>query len=233
LQGGVMMLLELIDIYKGYGIPGSRSFRPVLYGLNWRLDAGKRVGIVGPSGSGKTTFLNLAGALDRPDSGEVVFNGKQVTSFSDTEMAWFRNRELGFVFQQHHLLPQCTLWENVLLPVLAAKKKADVSDKAWAEYLLKKTGIWEQRNQKPAELSGGECQRTAVVRALINRPELLLADEPTGALDEKNAAILSELLTGLSREEGIALVTVTHEPELAAMMDEVYLLHEGRATKQN
>ncbi len=226
-----MMLLELRDVFKGYGIPGSHSFRPVLSGLNWHLEAGKRVGIVGPSGSGKTTLLNLVGALDRPDSGEVVFNGKPTSDFSDAELAWFRNRELGFVFQQHHLLPQCTLWENVLFPVLAGKKRAESSDKAWAEYLLKKTGVWKQRNQKPSEMSGGECQRTAVVRALINKPKLLLADEPTGALDVKNATILSELLSGLSRDEGVTLVTVTHAPDLAARMDEVFSLSEGKITR--
>lgn len=222
-----MMILVLNNVYKGYGIPGSHAFRPVLTGVNWQLEAGSRAGIVGPSGSGKTTLLNLIGALDHPDSGEVIMNGKPIHGFSGNELAAFRNRELGFVFQQHHLLPQCTLMENVLLPVLAAKKKADTTDKAWATHLLKKTGIWEQRDQKPGEMSGGECQRTAVVRALINKPKLVLADEPTGALDEENAAILSDLLAGMSREEGITLVTVTHSPELASRMDRVFYLHGG------
>ena len=227
-----MELLKLNPVYKGYAIPGSHSVRPVLSGLNWQLDAGVSVGITGPSGSGKTTLLNLIGGLDRPDSGEVVLKGKSITDFSEAELAWFRNHELGFVFQQHHLLPQCTLWENVLLPVLAGKKKADASDRGWSEYLLKKTGIWDQRNQKPAELSGGECQRTAVVRALINKPALLLADEPTGALDELNAANLSELLVSLSRDEGITLITVTHSHDLAEKMDRRYILHEGKLTER-
>ncbi len=223
-------LLFLKDIHKGYGRAGSHSFRPVLEGLNWKLEAGTRTGIVGPSGSGKTTLLNLIGALDRPDQGEILFNGRDISGYNDAELALFRNRQLGFVFQQHHLLPQFTLFENVLLPLLAFKKKVIPEKRQWAEYLLKKTGIWDQRNQKPGELSGGECQRTAVVRALVNKPRLLLADEPTGALDEENAAILADLLIGLSREEGVTLVTVTHSPELAARMERIYHLRNGQLT---
>jgi ABC-type lipoprotein export system ATPase subunit len=134
---------------------------------------------------------------------------------------------LGFVFQQHHLLPQCTLFENVLLPVLPLKKKVSDDDMLWAEHLLKKTGIWEVRNQKPGEMSGGECQRAAVVRALVNKPSMILADEPTGALDEKNADILGDLLVTICREEGITLVTVTHSATLAAKMNTLIHLRNG------
>jgi lipoprotein-releasing system ATP-binding protein len=221
------MQLQLNNISKGYGITGSHAFRPVLVNLNWQVEAGSRIGIVGPSGSGKSTLLNIAGALDRPDSGQVLFDNQDISCFTDGELAYFRNRELGFIFQQHFLLPQCTLWENVLLPVLPFKKKVTENDRKWAEHLLKKTGIWQQRYQKPGEMSGGECQRTAVVRALINKPGLLLADEPTGALDEQNASNLSDLLLHLSQDEGITLVTVTHSAELAAKMDLVYTLHNG------
>ena len=126
-----------------------------------------------------------------------------------------------------HLLPQCTLLENVLLPTLPLKGAAGKAEKDWAEYLLRKVGIWEQRNQKPSVLSGGECQRTAVVRALINKPQLILADEPTGALDEQNAGNLAELLNHISSEEGVSLIIVTHSPELASQMDKTYTLKNG------
>ena len=221
------MLLQLKNIGKGYGEAGTHSYRPVLQNLNLEIEKGSRLAIIGPSGSGKTTLLNLIGALDLPDSGEVIFNGKNITSYSKNELADFRNRHLGFVFQMHHLMPQLTLWENVLLPVLPqGKVTKEIS--SWAEYLIKKVGIWEQRNQKPSEMSGGECQRTAVVRALINKPELILADEPTGALDEANAAALTELMIKLSDEEKVTLVTVTHSTEMAASMDKRLTLKNGQ-----
>lgn len=221
-------LLVLKEVFKGYGRPGSHSFRPVLAGLNWELEAGTRTAIVGPSGSGKTTLLNLIGALDRPDRGEICFNGRDISGYSEPELALFRNSVLGFVFQQHHLLPQLTLLENVLLPLLATKKAASAVERQWAESLLHQTGLWEQRHQKPGELSGGECQRTAVVRALINKPQLLLADEPTGALDEKNASLLADLLLSISREQGLTLVTVTHSPDVASRMDQRFHLRDGQ-----
>lgn len=221
------MLLQLKNIYKGYGQAGAHNFRPVLTGLELEAGAGERIAIVGRSGSGKTTLLNIIGALDVPDKGEVIFDGKNITTFTKKELAGFRNRHLGFVFQLHHLMPQLTLYENVLLPLLA-RGKVTRQQVEWAEYLIQKVGIWEQRNQKPSEMSGGECQRTAVVRALVNKPELVLADEPTGALDEENAFALSELLIRLSREENLTLITVTHSPELARKMDKRYLLKNGK-----
>lgn len=220
------MLLQLKNISKGYGEAGTHSFRPVLKGLNLELEKGQKVAIIGPSGSGKTTLLNLVGALDTPDSGEILFNETNITGYSLTQLAAFRNQNLGFVFQMHHLMPQLSLWENVLLPLLP-QGKVTQKQKEWAEYLIRKVDIWEQRDQKPAEMSGGECQRTAVVRALINKPELILADEPTGALDEANANALSELLIYLSEEEGVTLVTVTHSAELARKMDKKFVLRNG------
>ena len=222
------MILQLKNISKGYGDPAKSNFRKVLDELNLEVDTNQKIAIAGPSGSGKTTLLNLIGTLDQPDSGEIFFNGKKITGYSLEELAHFRNRELGFVFQMHHLLPQCTLWENILLPVLPIKKVVGKEEKAWAEHLLRKVGIWEQRFQKPSELSGGECQRTAVVRALINKPQLILADEPTGALDEQNANNLADLLNHLSGEEGVSLVVVTHSSELASQMDKVYHLKNGK-----
>ncbi len=221
------MLLQLKNISKGYGEKGTHSFRQVLNELNLEIGKGEKIAIIGPSGSGKTTLLNMIGALDLPNSGEVVFSGQNITGYSKKELANFRNQHLGFVFQLHHLMPQLTLWENVLLPLLA-QGKISTDQKEWAEYLVKKVGIWEQRKQKPAEMSGGECQRTAVVRALINKPQLILADEPTGALDENNAVALSELLIQLSVEENLTLITVTHSSELAQKMDKKYLLRNGK-----
>jgi len=222
------MILQLKNISKGYGDPSKSNFRKVLDGLNLEVDTNQKIAIAGPSGSGKTTLLNLIGTLDQPDAGEILFKGERITGYSQEELAHFRNRELGFVFQMHHLLPQCTLWENVLLPVLPIKKVVGKEEKAWAEHLLRKVGIWERRFQKPSELSGGECQRTAVVRALINKPQLILADEPTGALDEQNANNLTDLLNHLSGEEGVSLVVVTHSSELASQMDQVYHLKNGK-----
>jgi len=221
------MLLQLQNISKGYGQPGTHSYRPVLNKLNLELNAGQKVAVVGPSGSGKTTLLNLMGTLDLPDEGKINFEGKDITGYSKTELAAFRNRQLGFVFQLHHLMPQLTLWENVLLPLLPQGNKISKEEKDWAEYLIQKVGIWEQRDQKPSQMSGGECQRTAVVRALINKPKLVLADEPTGALDEDNAAALTELLIKLSSDEGVTLVTVTHSTAMAEQMDKVYKLKNG------
>lgn len=222
------MLLQLQNISKGYGQIGTHSFRPVLKELSLEINKGEKIAIIGPSGSGKTTLLNLIGALDLPDFGEVIFDNKNITGYSKKELAAFRNQHLGFIFQMHHLMPQLTLWENVLLPLLPQGKKILKVQKDWAEYLIEKVGIGEQRNQKPAEMSGGECQRTAVVRALINKPQLILADEPTGALDEENAKALSELLIQLSNEENITLVTVTHSTELAGKMDKKLILKNGK-----
>jgi ABC-type lipoprotein export system ATPase subunit len=222
------MLLQLQNITKGYGQPGTHSYRPVLKDLNLELTQGEKVAIVGPSGSGKTTLLNLIGALDLPETGKVLFEGTDITGYSKNELAGFRNKKLGFIFQLHYLMPQLTLWENVLLPLLPQGNKISKEKKDWAEHLIRKVGIWEQRNQKPSEMSGGECQRTAVVRALINKPKLILADEPTGALDEDNAAALSELLIQLSNEENMTLVTVTHSTELAGKMDKKFTLKNGK-----
>lgn len=222
------MLLQLQNITKGYGEPGTHSYRPVLKELGLEVGKGEKIAIVGPSGSGKTTLLNLIGALDQPEDGEILFNSKNITGYSKTELASFRNKHLGFIFQLHHLMPQLTLMENVLLPLLPQGKNITKEHKEWAEHLIQKVGIWEQREQKPSQLSGGECQRTAVVRALINKPELLLADEPTGALDEENADALTELLVNLSDEEGVTLITVTHAAVLADRMDKKYTLKNGK-----
>lgn len=221
------MLLSLTDITKGFGIPGEQSFRPVLQDLSLEVREGESIAILGPSGSGKTTLLNLIGGLDHPDGGTVTFKGREITGYTRMEMDRYRNSEIGFVFQFHHLLPQCTLLENVLIPTLVSREeKSRIMDRA--EVLMKRVGIWEFRDQVPSKLSGGECQRAAVVRAMINGPSLLLADEPTGALDRGNVDTMAELLTELNRENGLTLLLVTHSAGLAEKMGRTLELRNGK-----
>jgi lipoprotein-releasing system ATP-binding protein len=221
-EGGI---LSLSNISKSY--PSGTTFRKVLDNLSLEVKKGETIAIVGPSGSGKTTLLNIIGTLDKADSGETLFEGTDLMKMDSNELPSFRNRKIGMVFQLHHLLPQCTLWENVLIPTLPLKLNNGEAEMR-AEALLKRTGIWEQRFQKPSELSGGECQRAAVVRALINQPSLILADEPTGALDHENALKLTELLLELNKEQGTALIVVTHSMELASKMERVYQITDGK-----
>jgi len=201
----------------------------VLDKLDLEVTEGESLAIVGPSGSGKTTLLNMAGGLDHPDGGSVVYRGTDITVYSPAEMDRYRNREVGFVFQFHHLLPQCTLLENVLLPTLL-DRHGSREHAGRAEKLLKRVGIWEHRDKTPSTLSGGECQRAAVVRAMINAPSLLLADEPTGALDSGNVEALAGLLLELNREDNVTLVVVTHSLSLASKMGRILELKEGRLT---
>jgi len=220
-------MLHIQNISKSYPIAAGLMKHKVLDQLSIKIDTGETVAIVGPSGTGKTTLLNILGSLDKADEGSVFIDGKDIMLLNAKSQPEFRNQKIGMVFQLHHLLPQCTLWENVLLPTIPLKKNKAKAEKR-AEALLKRTGIWEQRFQKPSELSGGECQRAAVVRALINNPSIILADEPTGALDEENAEKLSELLLELNKEMGTTLIVVSHSPTLAAKMDKVYQLHNGK-----
>ena len=218
-------LLDLSGVVKRF--PGLAA--PVLDGLNLRLAVGEAAAIVGPSGSGKSTLLNLIGALDTPDSGRVVLDGHDLTALGEKALAQVRSRTVGMVFQLHHLLPQCTALENVLLPTLAGGPETRTeAAETRARRLLARVGLGERLNHRPGQLSGGERQRAAVVRALINEPRLLLADEPTGALDRASADTLAALLVELNREEGVALLVITHAPELAARMGRVYTLQDGR-----
>lgn len=220
------MFLKLENITKGYGTPKSANYQLVLNNILLEVQEGESIAIIGPSGSGKTTLLNLIGSLDKPDKGRILFKGIDITGLSNEKMVRFRNKEIGFVFQMHHLLPQCTLLENVLLPTLPDKYDKDAKQRA--EALIKKVGLWDHQNKKPQLLSGGECQRAAVVRAMINNPGLLLADEPTGALDHENAVHLINLLIELNREDKVTLLMVTHSGELAGKMDKVFRLKEGK-----
>jgi ABC-type lipoprotein export system ATPase subunit len=223
------MLLKLENITKGFGSRADQTYRPVLDHLNLEITKGEQIAILGPSGSGKTTLLNLIGGLDYPDDGAVQFQGEDITRFSTQEMDRFRNERVGFVFQFHHLLPQCTLLENVLIPALVDREKSERSKKLKrAEELMKRVGIWEYKDKLPGKLSGGECQRAAVVRAMINSPSLLLADEPTGALDRENVEKMADLLLELNREDQLTLLVVTHSTDLARRMGKTLELRNGK-----
>lgn len=224
------MLLSLKNITKGFGDPADPSHRAVLENLSLEVEEGESIAILGPSGSGKTTLLNLIGGLDHPDRGSVHFKDQDITGFSTAEMDRYRNRQIGFVFQFHHLLPQCTLLENVLVPALVNPGSRPEKNER-AEALMKRVGIWEYRNKLPGKLSGGECQRAAVVRAMINAPSLLLADEPTGALDRENVGTMADLLLDLNREDGLTLLLVTHSIDLAGRMGKILELTGGDLRK--
>jgi ABC-type lipoprotein export system ATPase subunit len=194
----------------------------VLHDLSLEVKRGDSLAIMGPSGSGKTTLLNLIAALDSADGGSIEFNGQNLAALSAAELDKYRSHSIGQVFQLHHLLPQCTLLENVLIPTLARPDKPRRGFyKERAGDLIRRMGLWEVRDQLPGQLSGGECQRTAVARALINDPEMILADEPTGALDEVNALNLIELLLEINKIDGKTIIMVTHSPELAGKMGRV------------
>lgn len=224
----MMMLLELKKIAKTFEIPAADKTMTVLEDISFRIDQGESMAVVGPSGSGKSTLLNIIGALERPTSGDVFFAGKNLANLRDSELSAIRNREIGFIFQLHHLLPQCTVLENVLIPTIplgVKKNKNEVMRRA--KTLLEKVALKERMDFFPAVLSGGELQRAAVVRALINKPKLILADEPTGSLDKESSENLGRLLVDLNREEGVALITVTHSMELARLMGKVFILQNG------
>lgn len=223
-----MSLISLSHISKSYSEPGSGNVVPVLRDVSLTIEAGESVAIVGPSGCGKSTLLNILGTLDVPDQGEFIFDGSSIAGSPAEKLAALRSEKVGFIFQLHHLMPQCTVLENVLLPTLALKTKPDAATlQQRAEALLKSVGLQDRLNWKPAQLSGGERQRVAVVRALINQPKVILADEPTGALDEKNAESLTSLLLELQQTTGTTLVMVTHHPAQAARMGRTLKLHEG------
>jgi ABC-type lipoprotein export system ATPase subunit len=221
-------MLELINVGKTYESPGDTGDVCILKDITLKLDEGQSLVIVGPSGSGKSTLLNIIGALDRPTSGRVLFNGKDLAALDETELAIIRNRQIGFVFQLHHLLPQCTVLENVLVPTITAKTQSSNQEaRDRAIDLLQRVGLKEFLMHRPGELSGGQRQRVAVVRALINQPKLLLADEPTGSLDREASENIADLLVELNRSEKVTLIVVTHSRELAKRMGRVMELTEG------
>lgn len=227
------MLLEIRNLTKTYRAPDGGDAVDVLRGVDLTLEAGATLSIVGPSGSGKSTVLNIVGALDKADSGEVIVDGQDVEKLRDDELAAYRNTTVGFIFQLHHLLPQCTILENVLVPTLATPRADREELRTRAETLLDSVGLKHRLHHRPGELSGGERQRVAVARSLINRPKLLLADEPTGALDRVNAARLVDLLVELNRTQGVTLIMVTHAPDLAQRMGRVLELVDGKLVEKS
>jgi len=221
-------LLRLADVTKHYApLEGGEHVR-VLAGVNLEIQAAESLAILGPSGCGKTSLLNIIGTLDQPSTGRVILHGEDLSRLKPAQLAALRNRQIGFVFQSHHLLPQCTVWENVLVPTLACENEV-VRDGApdRARRLLERVGLGARLRHRPGQLSGGERQRVAVVRALINQPLLLLADEPTGALDRAAAEQLGQLLVELNREAGVALIVVTHSLELARRLGRMLELRDG------
>lgn len=222
-------IVQLRQVSKSYQASPQSPVQEVLRGVDLRIAPSESLAITGPSGCGKSTLLHILGTLDRPDSGTVTLFGEDASALDDAGLSRLRSNRIGFIFQLHHLLPQLTALENVLVPTLAGTDKPDrTAAAARARKLLDRVGLGAHTDKKPAQLSGGEQQRVAVVRALIRQPGLLLADEPTGALDAANGAALMSLLLELNAELGTALVMVTHDPKLAALMKRPLRIVEGK-----
>ena len=214
-------MLEAKNITKSYGD------LKVLNGIDFSVNLGETVSIVGASGAGKSTLLHILGTLDNPDSGSLEMNGKNIVNFKSKQLADFRNTEIGFVFQFHNLLPEFSLQENICIPSYIGGKKPGEVEK-YSHELMKLLGIFDRRNHKPSQLSGGEQQRASVARALINRPKLIFADEPSGNLDSANAEQLHDLFFQLQKELNQTFVIVTHNDELANMTDRKITIADGK-----
>ena len=216
------LLLEVSDIQKSYQITKQNNLR-VLKGVHLKIYAGEIVAIVGKSGAGKSTLLHILGTLDRPDSGKYIFRGSDVFSYSDKQLAEFRSKKIGFIFQFHHLLPEFTAQENVLIPTMIAGKKNVVE----VNRILEDVGITDRAHHKPSEISGGEAQRVAIARALVNSPDLILADEPTGNLDTENADAVINLIFSLREKYNQTYLIVTHNEEFAQRCDRIIKISDG------
>lgn len=219
------MTLHIDRLCKDY--PTRSGPLTVLRDISLTVPRGEAVAIMGPSGSGKSTFLYIAGTLERPSSGSVRINEQDPFALAEGQLADFRNRTVGFVFQDHHLLPQCSVLENVLIPTLV-RPGDRAADEAWARTLLDRVGLGARLEHRPAELSGGERQRVALARALVNKPALLLADEPTGNLDRRSARGVADILLELHRQEQTILLVVTHSPELGSLLPRRLEMNDGQ-----
>jgi lipoprotein-releasing system ATP-binding protein len=220
-------LLSVRNLHKSF-VEGGEEIK-VLRGLDLELKAGERLAVIGESGVGKSTLLHVLGTLDRPTAGQILYQGKEIPLDDEVALARFRNREIGFVFQFHYLLPDFTALENVMFPALIQGINAQVGKNA-AEQLLEKVGLKDRMHHRPGKLSGGEQQRVAVARAVILEPKLILADEPTGSLDLRIGEEVQDLLFQLNREKGIALIVATHNREFAEKIGRRMELHAGRLT---
>lgn len=223
-------LLQVVDLHKSYAFDSQRIH--VLKGINFTLQEGELVAMIGASGAGKSTFLHIIGTLDRPTQGSVFFKGKNLFQQSETALAGFRNRKIGFVFQFHHLLPEFTALENTYLPALIQKCSQEEAIRQ-ATTLLTEVGLGHRLHHKPGELSGGEQQRVAVARALVRQPDLILADEPTGNLDTQTGDTLFALLRDLNRKRRTAFVIVTHNERLSQQADRIVHMTDGQITDQS
>lgn len=221
-------MLEVANLFKDYPTP--RGPLPVLSGISLKLSRGEAAAIMGPSGSGKSTLLHIIGALDTPSSGSVTLDGADPFELDEKALAAFRNEKVGFVFQDHCLLPQCSVLENVLTPTLVSRSRNDRTERA--RMLLDQVGLSERLDHRPAELSGGEKQRVSLARALINDPVLLLCDEPTGNLDRKAAEVVAALLLELHARQNTILVVVTHSLELASKLPISFELIERQLVRR-
>ncbi|MEQ1825910.1 MAG: ABC transporter ATP-binding protein [Pirellula sp.] len=222
--------LQATEVRKIYQTPSEQIV--VLDGVNMTMHAGENMAIVGPSGAGKSTLLQILGTLDNPSSGSVLIGGQDPFQFSENQQARFRNERIGFIFQDHHLLPQWNVLENTLLPALAnGKPTKEIRDRAVA--LLERVGLTSRIGHFPSQLSGGERERVAVARALILKPMLVLADEPTGNLDQNSAATVAKLLLEVPKEEDAILVVVTHSTSLASQMQQCYELERGKLKQRH
>jgi predicted ABC-type transport system involved in lysophospholipase L1 biosynthesis ATPase subunit len=226
-----MTAIECIGVTKLFPSPSGGDALTVLRDVSFSVDRGESVAVLGPSGAGKSTLLAVIGTLEPPTTGSVLLDGKPVTGLTPRSLAALRNRRIGFVFQSHLLLPQLTLLENVLVPAMAAAGGARGA-RDGAVRLLERVGLGGRLRHTPAALSGGECQRAAFVRALVNSPSLVLADEPTGSLDSATADSLSRLMVELNRETGVTLVVVTHSDSLASRMSRTIRIADGEIRRE-